>query len=110
MIHGPTQQQGRHKAAEGAQATDDADGGARFIGENQRDDLENAAVAQSRRGADQENHQEEPGKLVRLEKARKAESADGHGPNSDRGDEARAKLVRQPATDRTHEGSDGSSP
>ena len=78
VIHGPAKQQRRHESAQRTQATDDADGRARFLWQHVRDDLEHAAVAQSGRGTDDQDDGEKSGELVRLEESRQAESAQGH--------------------------------
>ena len=64
-----TQQERRNESAERPQATDDADGRARLFCEHERDDLEHAAVAESGRRADDQDHGEESGERSGWRKA-----------------------------------------
>ena len=100
--HRPSQQERRNKASQRSHATDDADRSACFLWEQERDDLEDAAVAESRRRAADENHGTQSHKRVQLEKGRKAESSQRHHSNRDGGYQARAELVRQPASEGPH--------
>ena len=60
--------------------------------------------------ADDQDDGKKSCEAVRLKKCRKTEAADCHGADRDRCDQTSPKLVRQPASERSHEGGDGRRP